>query len=176
MPKDVLEDLVVAPQPAAFEPRLRTGLVELSALEERSVFGGPQELVRIHVGSDRRPSFDLDDPRVDRRATQAARDGDAMVPVDHVVAVAYLVYVDRGQLVAFDHLPVQTRPPVSQPSRNGEEAWIEVARFARRGGCADDRVERNLMHTAERAALGSRCREDRIQRREPPRAAGKSRA
>ena len=176
MPKDMLEDLVVSPEPAAFESRLGTRSVELCALEERGVLSGPQELGRVHIGSDRRPSLDLDDPRVDGLATKAPRDRDPTVPVDDVVTLAYFVHVDRRQLVAFDHLPVQTRPPVPQPSRNGEKAGVEVARLGRWGGRADDRIERDLMHTAERPALCSRCREDRIQRREPPRAAGDCRA
>src|SRR5712691_11433038 len=85
MPEDVLEDLVIAPEPAALESRLRTSSVKLRALEEGVVFGCPQEVGRVHVGSQGRACVELDDPRVDRVTTKVARHRYPLLAVDHVV-------------------------------------------------------------------------------------------
>src|SRR6266851_10167236 len=59
MPEDVLKDLVVAPEAAALEPRLRARSVKLRAVEERVVFGGSQQVGRVDVGTQRSARVDL---------------------------------------------------------------------------------------------------------------------
>src|SRR5205807_2056420 len=61
MAEDVLEDLVIAPEPAAFEPCLRSQAVELGRLQELRVLGSSQQVLGIDVGAERSPRLHVDD-------------------------------------------------------------------------------------------------------------------
>ena len=123
MADDVLHDLVVAPEPAALEARLRPRAVQLRRLQEAGVLGGVEQRGRVAFRGERSPRLDVDHARVEDRPAEVARDGDAMVAVDHVVLVVDLVDVDRRQLVALDHRLVDPCPPVPLAPVEGQKAW-----------------------------------------------------
>src|SRR5712692_4923364 len=72
--KDVVEDLVVPPKPAALEACLGPGAVKLGRLKKRRILGRPQQAVRVDAWLERRPGAHLDDAGVDGVAADIARD------------------------------------------------------------------------------------------------------
>src|SRR5712691_6361275 len=165
--KDVLEDLVVAAEPATFDPGLGPGPVQLRALQELRVLGRLQELFGVDIHAARRTGLHVDHPGVDRVATKAARNRTAVVAVDDVVAVADPINVDRWELAAFDHGGIHARPAIAQAPGGGQETGEEIARLGGRRGRADDLVDRDLLDAAERPSLGTRRLQDGIERHQP---------
>src|SRR5712691_1873323 len=167
MAEDVLEDLVVAAETAALESGFRSQPVQLGGLQELRVLRRLQQLLRINVPAQRRAGLHVDDACIDRVAAETARHGNTMMPVDHVIAVADFVDVDRRQLAAFDHGGVHARPSIAKPPRSRKETREEIARFRRRSGRADYLVDGNLPDAAERPSLRARSVEDGFQRYQP---------
>src|SRR6202171_4407005 len=170
--EDVLEDLVVTAEAAAFQARLRPRAMELSRLEEGCILGRTQQRRRVELGSQRGTGAHLDDASVDGGASQAPSDRDAMVSVDHVVAVADFVDIDRRQLVAFDHLLVDACPAVAHTPVDRQESGVEVACLRRRRRRAHHLVQRYLLHAAKSPALEASRFEHRLDGLKPARAPG----
>src|SRR5437773_9941289 len=125
--EDVFEDLVIAPEPAAFEPRLGARAVQLCAVEECRILRSPKQGRSIDTRAKRRSRPHLDHTRIDRIAAEISSDRYPMMPVDHVVRVVELVDVDRRELVALDHRRVDPRPAVPQPAVDRQEPRVEVS-------------------------------------------------
>src|SRR5260370_38119091 len=125
--EDVLEDLVVAAEPAAFDPGFGPGPVQLRAVQELRVLRRLEQLFGVDVKAEWRARLYVDHPGVDHVAAQAARYGHAMVAVDDVVAVADPVHIDRGQLAAFDHGGVHARPTIGQTPGGGRKTGKEIS-------------------------------------------------
>src|SRR2546430_15406713 len=92
VPGDVLHDLVVAAEPAAFEPRLGTGAVELRDFQEGRVLGGFEQSFGIDVRTEGCARADVDDARIDRRAAQGAGHPDPEWAAHRLVEVVGLAY------------------------------------------------------------------------------------
>ena len=131
MSEDVLEDLVVAAEPAALDACLGPHPVELCRLQEGGVLRGPEQSLGVDVGPQRSARLDLDHAGFDRVPVEMARYRHPVMAVDHVVVVAQLVDVDRRQLATLGHLPVDRRPAIAGAVGDGKEAGIEVAGLAR---------------------------------------------
>src|SRR5712691_3403540 len=174
--EDVVEDLVVATEPAALEPRLWPGAVQLRGLEERGVLRGAQKRCGVGPRRQRRARPDVDDERVDHRPAEVARHGNTVVAIDHVVVVVDLVDVDRRQLVAFDHRLVDARPALAHAPVDGQKTGVEVTGLGLRRDRADDLVERNLTHATGRAGLDAGRLEHRLHRAKSRHPAGQNRA
>src|SRR5258708_36321624 len=99
MPEDVLEDLVVAAEAAALEPRLWAGAMQLGGLQECGVFGRAKQRRRVALAAKRRAGLDLHHTRVDRGAAEAAGDRHAGLPVDPVVLAAHPGSIRRRQVI-----------------------------------------------------------------------------
>src|SRR5712691_3928719 len=174
--EDVIEDLVVATQAAALEPRLGPSAVQLRGLEEGGVLRGAQKGRGVGPRRQRRARPDVDDARVDRRPTKIPRHGNTVVAIDHVVAVVHLVNVDGRQLVAFDHRLVDACPALTHAQVDGQKTGVEVTGLRVRRDRADDLVERNLAHATRRAALDPGCLEHRLYGAQSRHPAGQNRA
>ena len=99
-----------------------------------------------------------------------------MVAVDHVVVVVDLVNVDRRQLVAFDHRLVDAGPALPHPPVDRQEAGVEIGCLGVGRHRADDAVDRDLLDSAEGAALQTRRPEHRLDGAQTLGAAGEDRA
>src|SRR5450759_27983 len=71
--EDVLQDLVVAAETAALQPRFGASAMQLRRLEKGRIFGRPQQRGGVALGSQWRAGLDLDHASVDRGAAQAPR-------------------------------------------------------------------------------------------------------
>src|SRR5205823_1018947 len=80
-------------------------------------------------GRQRGPRPDVDDTSVERRAIEVSGYRHAVVSVDQVVLVIDLVDVDRRQLVALDHLPIDPRPALAHPPVERKKSGVELARL-----------------------------------------------
>src|SRR5205823_2702178 len=114
--------------------------------------------------------------RIERRAAQVAGHRDPVVAVDHVVVVVDLVNVDRRQLVAFDHRLVDAGPALPHPPVDRQEAGVEIGGLGVGRHRADDAVDRDLLDSAEGAALETRRPEYRLDGAQTLGAAGEDRA
>src|SRR6266849_2790893 len=126
MPEDVLEDSVVASEPADGNRRLGADAIELGALEEVDVLSGLEQGRRIHVAGERRPGLDLDDPRRNRFPAQVAGDRYAVVPILDEVDTAQVVHLDRRHRLASAHRFVELRPALTHLGLNRKKGGVEV--------------------------------------------------
>ena len=176
MADDVRHDLVVAPEAAALQARIGPRAMQLRRFEERGVFRRSQHGGGIGIRTERGSRPDVDHPRVDRGAAQVPRHRDSVVAVDDVVVVVHLVHVDRRELIALDHRLVDPGPAVARAPVDGEPPGIEVTGLAVRRDRAHDLVDRDLLHTAERAAFEAGRVQHRLDRAQPLRSPGEDRA
>lgn len=170
MAEDVLEDFVIAAEPADFEAGLRPRAVKLRRFQKRGVLGGQQQRPGIYIGTKRSARPDIDHTRPNRGATERSRDGNATVTIHHVIVVIDFVNLDRRH-IALDHRDVDVGPAISQSRADRKEAWIEIAGFRLGRGRAHDAIDRNVLHAALGAAFQAGHFQDAVDRLQVSRSA-----